>query len=285
MGQWMPIGNNMIKIAFFDIDGTLLQFGHKDPSPKTVQTLQKLQEHGVLICMASGRGYCQIPHFEGVEFDVYLTFNGSYVVNSKEVIRSTPMDRNDVQIILRNLREMNRPASISNEKILVANGMDDDLAEYFDFGNTRPLITPEFDEISKRDIYQMMCACREEEYERVLKGTSNTRIASWWDRAVDIIPSCAGKGAAVKSVLDYYGILKEEAIAFGDGGNDIEMFEAVGTGVAMGNAGPEVKAKADVVCDSVENDGIYKFVECSDFIPFLRKRCSDFIPFWFEECL
>ena len=52
---------------------------------------------------------------------------------------------------------------------------------------------------------------------------------------------------------------KDEAIAFGDGHNDIEMLEAVGIGVAMGNAKDEVKAKADFVCQSVENDGIYHY--------------------------
>lgn len=40
---------------------------------------------------------------------------------------------------------------------------------------------------------------------------------------------------------------------------DIEMLEAVGIGVAMGNAKDEVKAKADFVCQSVENDGIYHY--------------------------
>lgn len=35
------------------------------------------------------------------------------------------------------------------------------------------------------------------------------------------------------------------------------MLEAVGTGVAMGNAKDEVKAKADRICKSVEEDGVY----------------------------
>ena len=44
-------------------------------------------------------------------------------------------------------------------------------------------------------------------------------------------------------MLRHYGFSKDEAIAFGDGHNDIEMLEAVGMGVAMGNAKDEVKAK------------------------------------------
>ena len=67
---------------------------------------------------------------------------------------------------------------------------------------------------------------------------------------------CANTAAAV---LRHYGFSKDEAIAFGDGHSDIEMLEAVGMGIAMGNAKDEVKAKADFVCKSVEDDGIYHY--------------------------
>ena len=76
----------MIKIAFFDVDGTLLRLGSKVPSFKTVQTLQQLQAKGILLCMATGRGYLSVPHFEGVDFDLWLTFNGSYVRSKDAVI-------------------------------------------------------------------------------------------------------------------------------------------------------------------------------------------------------
>ena len=105
----------------------------------------------------------------------------------------------------------------------------------------------------------MMCSCREEEYERILAGTHHTQITAWWDRAADIIPLECGKGNAVHAVLQHFGFTKEEAIAFGDGFNDIEMLEAVGTGVAMGNAKDEIKAHATCTCRSVEEDGVYDF--------------------------
>ena len=59
--------------------------------------------------------------------------------------------------------------------------------------------------------------------------------------------------------MKYYGFSKEEAIAFGDGENDIAMLEAVGTGIAMGNAKDAVKERADLTCKSVEEDGIYEY--------------------------
>ena len=96
----------MIKIAFFDVDGTLLKLGSKEPSPKTVQALQQLQANGVLLCMATGRGYLSIPHFEGVDFDIWLTFNGSYVRSKDTVLFKNPLDADDKHKILQNLKQM-----------------------------------------------------------------------------------------------------------------------------------------------------------------------------------
>ena len=51
---------------------------------------------------------------------------------------------------------------------------------------------------------------------------------------------------------------RSEIMAFGDGENDIDMLQFAGVGVAMGNADEKVKAMADYVTDTVENDGIEK---------------------------
>lgn len=60
----------MIKIAFFDIDGTLLKMGCKEPTDKTVKALNSLHQNGILLCMATGRGYLSIPKFKDITFDV-----------------------------------------------------------------------------------------------------------------------------------------------------------------------------------------------------------------------
>ena len=60
-----------------------------------------------------------------------------------------------------------------------------------------------------------------------------------------------------RQVLDHYGLKKEEAMAFGDGGNDATMISYVGTGIAMGNSKQEVKEIADYITSTVEEDGVY----------------------------
>ena len=84
-------------------------------------------------------------------------------------------------------------------------------------------------------------------------------MTSWSTKAADIIPANGGKGAAVEKMMAYYGISPDEAMAFGDGKNDIELLQTVGMGVAMGNASDEVKRHAKAICLSVDQDGIYHY--------------------------
>ena len=249
-----------IKIAFFDVDGTLLPLGIKEPSDKTIYTLKELQKNGVILCMATGRGVLARPKLKGIHFDAYITFNGSYCFTDEKMIHSCPIPKSDVLQIVDNTRKMGRAMVISNDKFIVANGMDEDLKTYFSFGGERIAIDENFaNKCTDEDIYQIMISCVSSEYKKILCGTKGTSVTAWWDRAADLIPSESGKGRAVKSVLAYYGFSKQEAIAFGDGRNDIEMLGAVGTVIAMGNAGDEVKAIADVTCKNVEDDGIYYY--------------------------
>ena len=114
-------------------------------------------------------------------------------------------------------------------------------------------------ESAEGDIYQIMLACTKDEHSKIIANAGGVAITSWWDRAVDIIPSNGNKGVSVEKTLEYFKLDKENAIAFGDGANDIEMLQAVGTGVAMGNAADDVKASADEVCGKVSEDGIYHY--------------------------
>ena len=77
---------NEIKIIFFDIDGTLFKLHTNEMTSKTLETLQKLREKGIKICIATGRPPLILPDFQGVEFDAYLTFNGSYCYTKEELI-------------------------------------------------------------------------------------------------------------------------------------------------------------------------------------------------------
>lgn len=61
---------------------------------------------------------------------------------------------------------------------------------------------------------------------------------------------------AIHKVLAYFGLNENEAVAFGDGGNDVDMLELVDLGIAMGNASDKLKSIADFVTEKSSEDGI-----------------------------
>lgn len=248
-----------IKMIFFDIDGTLIDMG-KQVSEKTTEMLKRLKANGIKICLATGRSPVSLPRFDGVSFDAFLTFNGSLCYNPSETIFSNPISHEDVQKIIRNAGNIGRPVSVATKDRLAANGVDDDLAEYFSFAHLELAAAEDFEAVCREEIYQVMLGCRESDYDAILNGVGGEKVAAWWDRAVDIIPASGGKGTGIRKLLEFYHLDQSEAMAFGDGNNDVEMLMAVGTGVAMGNASPKLKAIADDVCGSVAEDGIYHYL-------------------------
>ena len=247
------------KIIFFDIDGTLIDMQKKRVSDKTLEMLRLLRKNGVLICLATGRSPVTIPTFDGVEFDAYLAFNGSLCYTKQQIIFSNPIPSEDVQMLIRNALVLGRPVSVATKDRLAANGTDADLAEYYSFAHLPLTVAEDFEEVALQEIYQVMLGCREQDYAAVLNGVSGARIAAWWDRAVDVIPADSGKGVGIQKLLDHFGLSKSEAMAFGDGNNDIEMLQSVGTGVAMANASLQLKAVADEVCGHVAEDGVFHY--------------------------
>ena len=250
-----------IKIAFFDVDGTLVDMEKKVITPAMIETLKHLKEIGIILCMATGRGPYLVPSFPGIDFDVFLSYNASYCYTKDEVIFSNPIPKEDVKAIVENASEIHRPVFLAGVEGGGANGCDKDLADYFAIAKSKVNVLDNFDfeKLMDKKVYQMMVGCYKEEYADILRDVDGARITAWWTRAADITPANGNKGVGVRKILDYYHLDKENAIAFGDGTNDIEMLEAVGTGVAMGNATDDVKAVADAICGHVAEDGIYHY--------------------------
>ena len=85
---------------------------------------------------------------------------------------------------------------------------------------------------------------------------SHCRMPRWHPAFSDVIPQGSSKAVGISKMLNHFGLTADEAMAFGDGANDIEMLECVGCGVAMGNAAPIVKEHADYVTDDAGSEGI-----------------------------
>jgi HAD superfamily hydrolase (TIGR01484 family) len=222
--------------------------------------------HSIVFCGTTGESATlssaekqAVFAFAKEEFDAWLTFNGSYCYDREGEIFSNPVDVEDIKKVAENAAKLGRPIAVATKERMAANGWDQDLEDYYGFTEIPLEVAPDFEEVCRSGVYQVMMGCREAEHPELIRGTSHAKIVAWWDRAADVIPADGGKGLGISKVLAHYGLAKEEALAFGDGNNDIDMLLAVGTGVAMENGSDHLKAIATEVCPPVSEDGIYQY--------------------------
>ena len=250
---------NPIKIIFFDVDGTLLDHSTGCISEKNLEMLARLHENGIRVCIATGRSPVALPDFGQVQIDAFCTNNGSLCYTKEEVIHSTPLSPEDVEAVLRNAAAIGRPISVTTRNRLAANGIDKDLSDYYRLAGLTLTVADDFDVIRQENVYQIMVGCRKCDHAFLMQGVKSAKVAISWARAVDVIPVSSGKGLSIVKILDYFHLDASSAMAFGDSYNDLEMLQAVGTGVAMGNAAEQLKLIADDVCGPVSEDGIYDY--------------------------
>lgn len=248
-----------IRILFFDIDGTLVDPRTGCISSKTKEALNRLRESGRKLFIATGRPPASLPDLSGVSFDGFITVNGSLCYTADEIIYHSPLAPEAVRKVIQNAAALGRPVTVATRDRLSANGWEPDLADYYRLAGLELTVDENFETACREDVYQMMVGCQEADHPAIIRDAEGADITFSWDRAADVIPAGSSKAAAILKILSHFHLDAAQAMAFGDGFNDIGMLQTVGTGVAMGNADPRAKAVAADVCGPVWADGIYHY--------------------------
>lgn len=251
----------MVKAVFFDVDGTLVSHTKNEVSGSTRTAINKLKEKDIKCVIATGRHMLELEMLpvKDIAFDGYITLNGQLCLNaSQSVICGTPITGTDKDRIIALFEERKIPI------VLVEND-----AMYINFSN-RQVVQAQKDVSSEvpapgnytgNEIYQAVAYVDQDTGDFLKDSLPGCKITRWNDRAVDIISRSGGKMSGIKQYLEKYNISRQETMSFGDGENDIEMLEFTEIGVAMGNAGYDVKICADHVAAGVDEDGIQKALE------------------------
>lgn len=252
-----------IKAVFFDIDGTLVSFKTHVVSDAVRETIKCLQSKGVKCFISSGRHLDNIDNLGDLLFDGFVTVNGGMTYLNGELIDSNPIAKSDVQRMLDIIYPDNTLAvSFVLQEGLVMN-IDNERSDYI-FEQLEFKKKPRLYDLRRyadSDVYQMISFFDEQEELDIMPRLPQCQSARWSPIFTDVVPKGQSKVRGIDTICRAMGITADECMAFGDGGNDIEMLRHVGLGVAMGNASESVKAMADAVCPSVDEDGVAKFVE------------------------
>lgn len=255
-----------IRAVFFDIDGTLVSFNTHRVSDATVEALAELRRRGVKVILATGRLLNQTEVVSRIKFDAYITLNGCCCLaeDGQTVISQATIPQSDLEAIVDYLEENNHPfaCSFMDEVGSTINYVNDRVQTVWDnIALPAPRVEDPRQTI-KRDIYQANIYVDEVDeapiVERYLQHCESTR---WHPLFADVNLRGVSKQRGVDDLLNYFGIPREEAMAFGDGGNDVSMLGHVGWGVAMGNAVDTAKQAAVYVTDTVDDEGICKALQ------------------------
>lgn len=246
-----------IKAVFFDIDGTLVSFKtHRIPDSARL-SLDRLRENGILTFVATGRHISEINNLGTWKPDGFVTLNGGYCVVGGEVVCKCPIDPRDIDALTDKMeRETFYPFIFVDENHMWMNYSNQTVSDMLKMvGLTVPNNAP-IEELARKEIYQLMGFFSEEQEPSVMELLPHCHPTRWTDTFTDIVPVGVDKWSGIAKVIERFGIAPDEVMAFGDGGNDVDMIQGAGVGIAMGNARDFVKREADYVTTSVEHNGI-----------------------------
>ena len=251
-----------IKIIFFDIDDTLRN-SKTGFIPSTIPTaFKQLRDKGILTGIATGRGiFGVVPEIKALKPDFFVTLNGAYIEDKKgNVIYSNKIAKDKVENYISWTKEVgidyglvgSHAAKLSRRTEMISQAID---PIYPDLE-----VDPDF--YQKEDIYQMW-TFEEQGDDLVLPESlaSTLRMVRWHEHSSDVVPISGSKAAGVAKVVDQLGLKPENVMVFGDGLNDLELFDYAGISVAMGVSHEKIKEKADYITKTLEEDGIFDALE------------------------
>ncbi|WP_391115916.1 Cof-type HAD-IIB family hydrolase [Psychrobacillus sp. L3] len=244
------------KIVFFDVDGTITHHRDGTISNSTKKAIRALKNKGIKVVAATGRPFSMCREIEEIGIDTFITANGAYVKHNQKVIHKITMDKEIIQEMVEFAYIQNNALSFYTEDFSM-NGVQDPsilkaLKETLSL-NEYPIINSK---INEEEVYLMCLFANDDTVQQYIYTFPHITFKRWHPYVLNVLQHDVSKSIAILKVLDYFGIDKSEAVAFGDGENDIDMLEIVGLGIAMGNGNEKIKNIADFVTKKSSEDGI-----------------------------
>lgn len=259
----------MTKIAFFDIDGTMVNVpnGMLHPTEETRRVIQAFREQGNYVVVATARSNAP-ESVRDIDFDGYICSDGHYIEFQNEVLMNNIFSKDEIVKQLQIYDEHNGAAILGGYEGSWTNSHTDHYLKQHnllysgsDDLSTIPLVEDDLDQVKANSITAVF-------------GTSEDLLAAkdklpkeWAINAypddkesirMDVHLQGFSKGTACEYLYNELKISKENSYAFGDGENDIEMLQLVGNGIAMGNAPVHIQKAAKFLTETVDNEGISK---------------------------
>ncbi|MGO4708924.1 Cof-type HAD-IIB family hydrolase [Chryseobacterium sp. 2TAF14] len=248
----------IIKAVFFDVDGTLISLKTRKIPESTQKAIESLRKKGIKVIVATGRSMNDLSHIKHIEFDGFLTYNGGFCMTTDhQVIYRQVIHSDDIKSLIRYSEKSPLTFTLMYEDKVKINAVSPDVVELYTNLNLPVPPLYDKDDLNVENVLQVSIYINPESEAYFMKKVMPNSLSSRWTPLfAHVNPGGVSKQKGIQYFCEHYNIDVSETMAFGDGGNDISMLKFVKVGVAMGNAGDNVKEVADFVTEEVDDDGV-----------------------------
>lgn len=248
---------------FSDIDGTLVDEQQRifQPTPKVKAAFRELKERGYLIGIATGRAQCYIPDL-GIDFDCYVSCNGAVAEVAGKKIFDDYIADEQLQELIAYMDQENIGYILENSKqCLYQKSAEKDVKRILEIFHLDPSVFTPLKTLEGFKTNQLMITFEKmEQLEKIREHFLNEYLIAQHrgTYSADLGKKTITKASGIHAVLTHFGIDKDNAYAFGDHYNDLEMLAEVKHSVAMTPHADVLEEVAEYVTGSVAGDGIYQ---------------------------
>lgn len=263
-----------IRVAFFDVDGTLLDH-HGNYSRRLQQAMAATRQAGIKTAIASGRPpYATRFLIEELDLsDAGVFFTGALVYEpaTHTTLQAAPLAPTAVQAVVARARALDIYTEICTGTAYYVECRPVLSEVHSQHLRAEPVLGTFAALDPQEPVYKLLLAVDEQqqpgllqrierEFPELVFAYACLPAQPHWS-FVSVIAAAACKRRAFQQLLEYYGVSAAQTLAFGDADSDRDFLTLAGLGVAMGNARPEIQAIADRVTLSAAADGVAHVLE------------------------
>ena len=251
-------------IAFFDLDGTLLD-SKSQITPEISEAMKQLKKNNILPIIATGRNEREIQQInQAASISSCVTMNGMLVKVEDTIVEANEIDPNDCKTMLDFARDLKDELAFHSTEQLFISGVNDYVKKSYDFFHLDlpPIHPTAYNEYITHMIL-VLSEGNDTIYQEAFPEYTFYRNGPF---CIDVVNKGISKGTGVQTVKNHLQLQEIPTFAFGDGINDLDLLAACDHKIAMGNALPEVMERADYITDKNTNGGIVKALKYYDLI-------------------
>lgn len=260
--------NGPVRLVAVDMDGTFLDTSSSYDRDRFARLYERLEAERTRFVVASGNQYWQLRgYFDGFPDVLYIAENGAVIATTDEVLRVTPFEPRALAAAIDLVDALpgvfNLVCGLRSAYAL--RHSDPSMVAFLRRYYTRLALVDAWADIDDT-LVKLALVCEPGQTPRLLRdladGLPDGIIpVSSGHGSIDLISRGVNKGIALAWLGERLGIDPAQMIAFGDGGNDVEMLALAGVGVAMANAPQEIRDRADAIAGTNDEHAVLAYLE------------------------